>query len=824
MTGMSQRFVGGGDDHVRADVADAEVKVYPDVPVPVVVEVTNVDSLIRAYDVQVLGVDERYVEVSDPRVSLFPEERRPVTLTFTVPTSFPAGRRRVAVHVSDGEGGDAGVMVSFDLVLDAQEQLQLTVEPESITVGREGSFVVTPVNNGNTALDLQLAATEPERQVHVAFEPEDNRLLPGERCLVTALAVGDRPWFGMPVVRVLEFTAIAGQASTTAAAVMIQKPRISRRLLAIIGMLLVVILFAFVIMQAFESVADRAEANEQLLKQGLGHDGPVGLRATPASMSGRVTATTGDPIDGATVELYDPSEPLFAAYSTVTRTTGAFGFGSLSEGDYALRIEVAGYGEVWFPDGESIADAEPIEVGPGAELVDVNIALEGRPGSVSGQVRGIEVEGAVVSARLPSDVVDGSDLDAPSAEVTSEQVDDTGRFTLTDLTTPATYEIVVIQPGFVTETRTVNLTAGEQREGVDVRLRTGDGLVAGTVVDTAGNPVPNVDIVATDGSAEVATRSLSGEGSAGAFELRDLPTPGTFTISAEAEGYFDESVTIQLDEAEQRSDLEIVMTASSGSMSGRVTASDGSPLGGVDVTVDGAEVERTTVSLSSGEVGSWLATDLPVPGEYTVTFSREGYATQALSVALTSGAEADRTGVDVVLRPSQASVRGVVTEQGAGPISGVTITLESSDVERRTRSSDDPLGAYRFDGLPPGAYTITYERAGSPSQTLLVDLAAGEQLDLDAVEIEPQTRIGGVVRIDGVGQAGIGVVAYPFDSYPDEEAAETVTTSGGEFEIVGVEAPETYILEFTNPAGGPVIGSETVFLQAGETVRIEVDL
>lgn len=823
MTGMSQRFIGGGDDRVRADIADAEVELIPGMPVPVTVEVTNVDSLIRRYQVEVLGIDERYVDLSQPSVALFPDERLPIVITFTVPEDFPAGRRRVAVYVTDAEGGDAAVMVAFDLVLATEERLRLTIEPETVTVGKEGTFVVTPENLGNTSVDVRLKAEDPERKVSVAFDPEHTELLPGDRRLVTALAVGERPWFGMPAVRVLEFTATAGDTTETATAVMMQRPRFSRRLLAILGMVLVVTLFAFVIMQAFGSVADRAEANEQLLKQGLGHDGPVGIRAVPASMQGRITSTTGEPIDGATVELYDPTQPLFAAHSTVTRASGAFRFGALPEGEYVLRVEVAGFDEVWFPDGESIADAEPFELGPGAELVDVNLALEGRPGSVSGLVQGADVEGALVSVRLPAEALDGSELAPTSAEVTSMEVDATGRFTLTDLATPATYEIVVSKPGFATETRTATLAAGEQREGIDVLLRTGDGQISGVVVDGTDTPIPNVDIVATDGSSDVETRSLSGENDAGTFQLRDLPTPATFTITATAEGHFTESVTVQLEE-QQLGEVRIVMTASTGRLAGTVRSSDGQPLGGVDVIVDGAEVERTTVSLSDGEVGSWLATDLPVPGEYTVTFSRDGYATQALSVELVSGPQADRAGVDGVLTPSGASVHGVVEEQGSGPIAGVTITLESAEMERRTRSSDEPLGAYRFDDLPAGAYTITYERVGSRSQTLLVDLDAGERRQLAPVELEPQARIGGVITVNGVPSAGVGVVAYPFDDYPGEVAAETVSTTGGRFEIVGLDAPQTYILEFETPAGGPVQGSRTVFLQAGEDLEIEVDL
>ena len=37
-------------------------------------------------------------------------------------------------------------------------------------------------------------------------------------------------------------------------------------------------------------------------------------------------------------------------------------------------------------------------------------------------------------------------------------------------------------------------------------------------------------------------------------------------------------------------------------------------------------------------------------------------------------------------------------------------------------------------------------------------------------------------------------------------------------QMLGVDAPETYVVEFRVPAGGPVAESRTVFLPAGETL------
>ena len=817
--------IGSGDDRVRADLDAAEVRVVRGEVATIEVEVTNIDDVIRSYRVDVLGLDPAWVGGDARTVDLFPGERRHVQVTLLLPDTYPSGRRRIAVEVTEtGVQGDAPVTIELDLVLDPTDAVTLTVEPSTLEAGTTGSFVLTPANIGNTTLDLTFVGQDPERIVEVTFDPPRQRLVPDEQGVVTATAVGTRPWFGMPAVRMLELTATGGSATITATVALLQRPRISRRALTLAGLLLAVTVFAFVIMFSFGRVAGLAAANEALLKQGLGEDQPVGGRTDPAFVSGRVTSTTGGGIDGVSVELFRESNPVVPAFATVSDTTGRYRFASLPSDTYLLRFSVAGFGQVWWPGGDVITDAEPIEIVQGTQLPDTDVQLAGQPGSVSGLVRGEEVDGAVVSVRLPADAVEGSDLDPVAAVIGSVAVDATGAFLIEELPTPSSYELVVEQAGFATDVRTVNLRAGENRRSLDLLLRRGDGRIAGVVVDTAGTPLPGAVIAATDGASELSTRTLSGEGVAGTFELRDLPTPGTYTLSIGLEGFFDESVTLNLAEEQQLGDVRVVLTSAQGSLAGTVRAPDGTLLGGVDVSVVGSEVEQSTVSLSEGEVGTWRVTGLPVPGSYTVTFRSAGRVTQALSVELVSGAEADRTGVDAVLGAANASVLGVVVDSDGEPISGVSVELASTAVTRRTLTADRPLGTYGFDEVPPGAYTLTFRRIGSTPQTLLIDLAAGQRLELDPIVLEQQARIIGVVRRAGVGEAGLGVVAYRAEDFPLNPQASTVTGAGGSFEIIGLDAPETYLLEFQVPAGGPVAGSRSVFLLPGATAEVAVDL
>ncbi|MFP4148430.1 MAG: carboxypeptidase regulatory-like domain-containing protein [Nitriliruptoraceae bacterium] len=820
MTGMPRRTASG---LVRIDLDVHEVVLVDGRTAVVRVEVTNLDTVIRSYRLEVLGLDPAYAQVPVHTIDLFPEERRPAEITLTLPEDFPAGRRRVGIAVTQHDDPLVSATAALDLVLPAHPGLQQQVEPATLTVGRSGTFVLTPVNTGNTVLDLRFRGQEPERKVEVRFDPPRARVLPGEQVQVQATASGPRPWFGAPLVRTLELTTSAGEVSAVSTAMLLLKPRIGRRAVALLGLLAVVTLFALVILWSFDNVAERAEANERLLRQGLGEEDALGIRAASPAVSGSVSSATGAPIDGAVIELFDPGSPTLARSTAVTTASGAFRLANVPPGEYLLRVQAAGFSRVWYPSAAQVDGAETVTIRAGEDLGGLDVVLAGLPGSVTGQVVGADVAGAQVTARLPASAFEGSALDPIAADVVTVEVDDTGEFLLPELATPATYEVVVRKEGFATQTATVNLAPGEQREDLRFVLRRGDGRLAGQVVGSDGEPVPNALVEVTDGTTELVTRTLSGEADAGTFEVRDLPTPSTYTLAVSAEGFGTESLTVQLEASQQRDDVTVVLSGALGELGGRVTTADGTPLGGVDVTVEGAEVTRSTVSLSTGEVGRWLARDLPAPGEYTVIFEAEGYVPQAASIALPGGVEASQLDVDAALVRATGSVAGRVVDVDGQPIGGVEIVLEGDEAERQTLSSDLPPGAYGFDDLPPGAYTLTYRRAGSSAQTLLVDLEAGQRLDLDDVELEDQARLTGTVRIDGVGRSGLGVRVYTLEGYPDEEVAATVTEAGGTFEIVGLDGPRDYIVEFEVPDGGEVVESRTVFLEAGATVDLEVD-
>ena len=292
-------------------------------------------------------------------------------------------------------------------------------------------------------------------------------------------------------------------------------------------------------------------------------------------------------------------------------------------------------------------------------------------------------------------------------------------------------------------------------------------------------------MVASDGTNTASTLTLSPDASgasAGSFSLINLITPGTFTLAATADGYLTTNVTVRLGPGES-ADQQIVLRPSTGRVGGTVSSSGpgAGPLGGVTVTVAGPDFTRTTTSLTTDPIGSWQVTDVPLPGTYTVTFTAAGFGTQALGVDLSS-AIPESLALSATLAPATSNITGRVVEasNGAG-IVGATVTLTGQGTTRTALTANQPVGAYGFANLPPGAYTITFQRTGSADLTLAITLQPGDNPQPDAA-LEQPAGISGQVRVNGVPFAGAIVRMYLVQTggpaYPFTPPTAEVSTDG----------------------------------------------
>lgn len=655
----------------------------------------------------------------------------------------------------------------------------------------------------------------------------------------------------------------------------IQKPKLGRGLLSLLSLLLAVTVFAVVITIALSRLVGVSAADRDLAIQVAQARNNSAAGTGSSALGGTVTFLTGGaPASDVTVEVFSDGDLTTPVISTATDTDGAWKVATLSAGSYKIRFRGAGFAELWYPNSLTGADATAVKLDQAQQVTDLAVTLGGLPATISGKVTGTDVAGAVLTVQVPTEFLqplasgsgdavsgdaaaadgtagsgatgdaaagattagDGSSGDAApavpaGAALQTIPIASDGLFTLTDLPSPAVYDLVVAKPGFASDTQRVDLSGGESRSGVALVLRSGDGLISGTVTGPDG-PLGNAVVTAVSGETTIRTLTLT-KGTVGAFTLRGLATPATYTVTVTAPGYTTVTSTLTLTQAQKLTGVLMSLQASSGTLSGMVTlAADGTPATGVAVTVAaGSDKPLTTVTQSGASAGAWSMAGLPVPGTFTITFSRADLQSQTVSVAMnaagvvTSGAGADGA-VSVAMVSASATVSGAVRQQGgaSGEVAAgeATVTLASGEATYTVTSASVPaanLGHYYIGQVAPGTYTMSVVRKGTSPTTVIITVTAGQNLVYNPVLIAPAS-VSGLVTSGGKPLPGAEVAMYLSSQYPAKVYAQTTADASGHYSFTGVDAPQAYVIEVRD-ASGPSV-AQTVVLEASQAATVDL--
>lgn len=795
---------------------------YVEVPVgeEVVLELTvgNLSAVIDGYSVRIFGLDAEWLTLEPARLSLFPGDSAIVALRIRLPHGFPAGYRQVSVHVQSENDSAAFELATVTLNVSSMPQLRLTVDPASVTGGSKAQYGLVVVNKGNSIVDVVPDAVDPEDTAEITFEPSFTHLLPGEQVVMRASVNAPRPWVGQPIVRVLTF-AVRGPEPVESMATFVQRPRISRWVLSLLGLVTAAAVFAAVLSRTLSNVVDEAKVSDEVVNEALADEEAAGERVSlnPSTVTGKlVSATTGAGIAGVQAQLYRATDGNVAIASAATGDDGAYAFGRLSAGTFRIKFSGAGFADTWYTAGRTFAEATDVEVPPddGVDLGEVQ--LGGRPGSVSGKVIAPDVTGATI--RL---VVPGINDPGTPAIVASVDVSADGTFSLENIPSPASYQLVVERPGNAAETQEVVLGPAQVIDDLEIRLRGGDGRIGGRVL-VGGQPLGGVDVEATDGTDTITTVSLT-DGDVGAFALRGLATPGRYTLTISRDGYSSESRTVALAQGETVS-LDISLRAARGSIGGRVNDSTGAPLGGVSVTVTGGEEPVLTSTISQGDAtGSWTVDELETPGTYTITFSKPGYVDQTRLVTIDGSAAGGVTsGIDAALVPDSAMITGQVLDAGSNPLPLAGVELTDGVTTRDIVTSHDPPGRFALTSVPPGSYTLTVTFTGATPVVQVVTVQAGETRDVQ-LQLGRQAAIGGrVVNPDGSAFTSGEVRLFVPTAFPGgQHEAVAAIQPDGTYSFTGITAPSDYVVAvYSSSSAVDALDSELTASVPGEVVEI----
>ncbi|HEU4675679.1 MAG TPA: carboxypeptidase-like regulatory domain-containing protein [Motilibacteraceae bacterium] len=436
-------------------------------------------------------------------------------------------------------------------------------------------------------------------------------------------------------------------------------------------------------------------------------------------LSGRVVAASdGSPVGRIVVQAYrrGPSGIMRVA-SAATQADGTYAVAGLFPGNYLLQFSAAGFRTVWYPAAPSADAATPVSATAGGSTAVPAVTVTGLPASLSGTVDfGNTLEPPTATVAVTSLAADGK-----TGRVARTSTAAGGAYALPSLPAPGKYQVAVSAPGYQVSTFTVSVNGGQKRFAPTVLLSAGAGSIAGQVTDGT-DPLGGVSVTTTMGTSTLAVATPT-EGAIGRFTLGNLQTPATYVLTFSKEGYGSATTVVDLGPGENRTSLSVALVAGTGTVTGTVLGPDGGGVGGATVTVGGAPTPVTTTTVTTGAVGFFAVSGLPVPGTYTLTVTKKGLAPQTVPVTL-DGTSKPPT-VSVTLGAALGSLAGTVSVPRGVSAGGITITVTSGLAPVTTQT--DGSGRFVVAGLSPGTYAVTASGTGLTQQTAQVAVSAGEQ-------------------------------------------------------------------------------------------------
>jgi 5-hydroxyisourate hydrolase-like protein (transthyretin family) len=681
------------------------------------------------------------------------------------------------------------------------------------------------------------------------------------------------------------------EGTQLAYATFVQKPVVSRGLLSLAGLLAAMTVFAIVITIAMSRLVSQSAADRDLALQVAAARNQTATGT--AAVSGTVRLlTTGAPAAAVSVNVFSIDNVQVPVATTATNSEGQYHVANLAAGAYKLSFRGAGFVQIWYPGAADDSTATPVVLTADQTQDGVDVLVGGVPATVTGKVTGDDVSASTLYLMKPTNTSTSTTTGSGGSGTTTQDNSSTavgpqappdngdaivqqipvgsdGTFSLDNVPSPSVYDLVVTKVGYATATQRVDIGAGETRSGLVISLSKGDGLISG-IVNSPTGPLGGATITATTGTITVPTVSLSAgsTGGEGTFTLRGLPTPASFTVTASANGYASQTQTVTLAAGQKLTGLSITLTKSAGSLSGVVTQlPSNTPAGGVQVTITNGqltvqtETQSSATSAGAGQVqanaqvtngagqavGHWTVGGLPIPGTYTVTFSRPDLASQTVGVSLdaagnvtqgSQGATVDSEGrITVGMKSSTAVVRGVVKQCGSAvqsctpahattPVGEVTVTLSSGTASYTVTTASVPssqLGHFQVGNIPPGTWTVSVQRAGTSPTSTIISLRAGDVYEYDPALAAPASISGVVLGTDGTTpRGGWWVYVYRADQYPTVVSYSAQTDASGNFEIPAVDAPQNYVIVVQPTAASAQAYAVTQPVKASENVTLTI--
>ncbi len=481
----------------------------------------------------------------------------------------------------------------------------------------------------------------------------------------------------------------------------------------------------------------------------------------PATIRGKVTAVTGEPVKRARITLRSNSRPLEPV--TVTADAqGVFEAGKLEPGTYHAICSKTGYVTTSYKAKRAGQDGEELILRDDQVMKDVDFQML-RGAAIAGTIS--DEEGEPVSGVSVQAMSKAFKEGKPSLQSrNSAKTDDRGNYRLYDLPpgryyvqaggknvmdmamsmyqggTPATYPILIYPNATrLSDAQAITLQAGAEVLGINIRLR-GDSTykVSGKITDLrSGKPLGDAVLV------------VSGEDMMLSMGAPTQTRPdGTFHLTALAPGHYQMMVVDP--KAMAKGGMPMVRGFDVGSADItdlNINVGSGSVIKGKLKADGGAVPEKSGVVLAPKNVSSLMPGGFATadtdgtftmenvqPGSYILKVQAPNSDTKPFFLREITANNQDVTETAIVVpeygnlelsamldfRPGQAS--GNVLDEDGKPLHGAAIVLVSADAKRRDddryfkHATSDSKGGYKISDIIPGDYLLVVWAEEHPGQ------------------------------------------------------------------------------------------------------------
>ncbi len=265
----------------------------------------NTSDLVHHLQLEVRGLPAGARALSEPpTVKLLPGATAQCSLTVELAATPPAdaGEHVLGVLARSPHAREVSRCEEVRLDVPALPDLVLSVEPELVRAGGRGRFTATLVNEGNTALTVALAGSDPERRVRFSATPPSVVLRPRQTSQAVVTAAVPRPWTGQESRRPLTVTAEAGQVRAASTVTLLQAPRLPPVLLRSLAGVVALLLLAGTLVLVEQLTSDEVDPSAAQETPGTPSDESSGAPTptpTPTPTPSASPTALPPPTDGA---------------------------------------------------------------------------------------------------------------------------------------------------------------------------------------------------------------------------------------------------------------------------------------------------------------------------------------------------------------------------------------------------------------------------------------------------------------------------------------------------------------------------------------------